>query len=205
MKKYLSLFLIGLLTVMMSACTSDNKQTTEANDEGFAEESDERQDEESLIPLGETAVTEGGSFTYHARNNRLKVIETESFSVNFDKVSAISGELDGGFKEYLGKDQIEYIQLDIEVENTSSNPMNLNAYQASIVTSTGEEIDVPNSKLSSPLDEKFAPEEKKQGSIFYLLEKSKAEEVEWVQIIIEGPKDENNEKVGEDINIKVKL
>lgn len=45
----------------------------------------------------------------------------------------------------------------------------------------------------------------KQGSIFFLLEKSKAEEVEWVQIIMKAPLDENNKEIGEELNIKVKL
>lgn len=208
MKKVLSLFLIGLLVVVLAACTSDDKK---ANEEGFAEETEEREDEESLIPVGETAETEGGSFTYHARNNRLKPIETDSFNINVDKVSVMSGKLAGGFKEYMGQDEIQYIQFDLEVENKTSDALNFEAYQASIVTNTGEEIAAPDSRLTTKsedtgeLNEKYTGGEKKQGAIFFLLEETKAEDVEWVQINMKAPVDENDEKVGEDIKIKVKL
>ncbi|NLP52378.1 hypothetical protein [Bacillus sp. RO1] len=208
MKKVLSLFLIGLLVVVLAACTSDDKK---ANEEGFAEETEEREDEESLIPVGETAETEGGSFTYHARNNRLKPIETDSFNINVDKVSVMSGKLAGGFKDYMGQEEIEYIQFDLEVENKTSDSLNFEAYQASIVTNTGEEVAAPDSRLTTKsedtieLNEKFAGGEKKQGAIFFLLEETKAEDVEWVQINMKAPVDENNEKIGEDIQIKVKL
>ncbi|MEA3318758.1 MAG: hypothetical protein U9Q88_01940 [Bacillota bacterium] len=208
MKKVLSLFLIGLLVVVLAACTSDDKK---ANEEGFAEETEEREDEESLIPVGETAETEGGSFTYHARNNRLKPIETDSFNINVDKVSVMSGKLAGGFKDYMGQEEIQYIQFDLEVENKTSNSLNFEAYQASIVTNTGEEVAAPDSRLTTKsedtaeLNEKFAGGEKKQGAIFFLLEETKAEDVEWVQINMKAPVDENNEKIGEDIQIKVKL
>ncbi|KPB06102.1 hypothetical protein [Bacillus sp. CHD6a] len=208
MKKVLSLFLIGLLVVVLAACTSDDKKT---NEEGFAEETEEREDEESLIPIGETAETEGGSFTYHARNNQLKPIETDSFTINVDKVSVMSGKLAGGFKEYMGQEEIEYIQFDLEIENKTSNSLNFEAYQASIVTNTGEEVAAPDSRLTTKsedtaeLNEKFAGGEKKQGAIFFLLEETKAEDVEWVEIQMKAPLNENNEKVGEDLNIKVKL
>ncbi|QFT87799.1 Telomeric repeat-binding factor 2 [Bacillus sp. THAF10] len=208
MKKYLTLLCMALLVVVMTACTSDEKENTEdnkPNDHEFAEEIPESEAEESQVPVGETAHTEGGSFTYHARNNRLKPIETATYTVDFDKVSAISGELAGGFKEYLGEDEIEYIQLDIEVTNKSDANINFDAYSAKIVTSTGETIETPNPMLSSQIEGKFAPEEMKQGSIFFLLEKSKAEEVEWVQIIMKAPLDENNKEIGEELNIKVKL
>ncbi|CAG9620212.1 DUF4352 domain-containing protein [Sutcliffiella rhizosphaerae] len=206
MKKYLTLFLLAFMVMMMTACNTDkNENTEQENQQEFAEEVDEDKVDENMVPVGETAITEGGSFTFHARNSRLKPIETESFYVNIDSVSAISGELDGGFKEYLEMDEIQYIQVNIEVENKSTTPLNFDAYQASIVTSTGEEIEVPNPMISSQFDEKFAPEEKKQGTIAYLLEESKAEEVEWVQIIIKAPMDENNEVVGEEFNIKIKL
>lgn len=211
MKKYLSLLFIGLLVVVIAACSADEKENTEANEEGFAEETEERENEESLIPIGETAETEGGSFTYHARNNRLKPIETDSFSIKVDKVSVMSGKLAGGFKEYLGQEEIEYIQFDLEVENKTSDSLNFEAYQASIVTSSGEEIVAPDSRLTTKsedtgeLNEKFTGGEKKQGAIFFLLEETKAEDVEWVQINMKAPLDENNEKVGEDVNIKVKL
>ncbi|TYS67597.1 hypothetical protein FZC76_13550 [Sutcliffiella horikoshii] len=208
MKRVISLFLIGLLVVVLAACTSDDKK---ANEEGFAEETEERENEESLIPVGETAETEGGSFTYHARNNRLKPIETDSFNINVDKVSVMSGKLAGGFKEYMGQEEIEYIQFDLEVENKTSDSLNFEAYQASIVTNTGEEVAAPDSRLTTKsedtaeLNEKFAGGEKKQGAIFFLLEETKAEDVEWVQINMKAPVDENNEKIGEDIQIKVKL
>ncbi|MGD6776911.1 hypothetical protein [Sutcliffiella horikoshii] len=208
MKKVLSLFLIGLLVVVLAACTSDDKK---ANEEGFAEETEEREDEDSLIPVGETAETEGGSFTYHARNNRLKPIETESFTINVDKVSVMSGKLAGGFKDYMGQDEIKYIQFDLEVENKTSDSLNFEAYQASIVTNTGEEIAAPDSRLTTKsedtgeLNEKFTGGEKKQGAIFFLLEETKAEDVEWVQINMKAPVDEDDEKVGEDVKIKVKL
>lgn len=155
MKKYLTLLCMALLVVVMTACTSDEKENTEdnkPNDHEFAEEIPESEAEESQVPVGETAHTEGGSFTYHARNNRLKPIETATYTVDFDKVSAISGELAGGFKEYLGEDEIEYIQLDIEVTNKSDANINFDAYSAKIVTSTGETIETPNPMLSSQIE-----------------------------------------------------
>ncbi|WP_078382179.1 hypothetical protein [Sutcliffiella halmapala] len=213
MKKLVALSMTALLAAMMSACSDETNNATENKDP--VEQNEKKEDGPSgstnqtdpdwITPVGETISTEGGDFTFHARNDKVEAVETGSLTVDFDQVATISGALSPEFAEYVGVDELEYIQLDIQVVNNSQESITFDAYQATVITNTGEEITMPNPKLGPPPEGNFEGEEKKQASIFYVLESSKAEEVEWVRIIMEAPRDKNDEKVGEDLDIKVEL
>lgn len=202
----------ALLTIVLAACSendnndaTDNKEPIEQNDTNEVGDSSET-DSEWHMAVGETVVIEGaGEFTIHARNDQIDEIVTDTVTVDFDKATLASGALIDGFAEHVGADAIEYIQLDIQVLNKTKGPINFDAYQPTVITSTGEEITVPNHKLGVPREANFNGEELKQGSIFYTLESSKAEDVEWIRIIMDAPRDENDEKVGEDVEITVEF
>ncbi|WP_223703612.1 hypothetical protein [Sutcliffiella deserti] len=212
MKKLLTFSMTAILALMMTACTEDNNSAPDTTEKKPAEQNNttdsgtsKQADPDWITPVGETISTEGGDFTFHSRNDQVEGQESGPLTIEFDQVAAISGVLAGDFAEYVGVDAIEYIQVDIQVENTSADPIDFPAYQATVITSTGEEITAPDPKLGVPPEGNFEGEETKQASVFYVLESSKAEEVEWVRIIMEAPRDGNGEKIGEDLDIRVEL
>lgn len=208
MKKFIVLSMTAMLAATMMACSDDNNatDTKESSKQTESQKSPSKQtDPDWITPVGETISTEGGDFTFHSRNDQVETVESGSVKMDFDQVAGISGVLSPEFAEHVGQDRLEYIQVDIQVINTSTDPINFDAYQATMITSTGEEIPAPNPKLGPPPEGNFAGEEKKQASVFYVLEKSKAEDVEWIRLVIKAPTNESNEKVGEDLDIKVEL
>lgn len=209
MKKLVVLSMTAMLAASMMACSNDNSATDTKKEPAQQTESpkspSKQTDPDWITPVGETISTEGGDFTFHTRNDQLEPVEAGTLTLDFDQVAGISGVLSPEFAEHVGQDKLEYIQVDIQVTNTSKDPINFDAYQATLITSTGEEITAPNPKLGEIPEGNFAGEEKKQASVFYVLEKSKAEDVEWVRLVMKAPTNESNEKIGEDLDIKVEL
>lgn len=55
------------------------------------------------------------------------------------------------------------------------------------------------------IDGTYIGEVKKSGSQFFILENSKAEDIEWVRIIISSPMNEDFDRMGEGIDFKVEI
>ncbi|KMK77026.1 hypothetical protein [Alkalihalobacillus pseudalcaliphilus] len=224
MKKYLlgTAILVGGLT--LAACGDGNSSTdpvetepesTETEGTGTVDSSeddagedvteDETIDEDGWeTKVGETVENEGGTFTLIARQDEVETIETGPMVLTIPQVNASSAELKGDLKAFLEADSIEYIQIDMEVENTSGDTISFYPAQATITTNTGEQLE-SDLWLSDHIDGDFIGQVSKEGSQFFILEKSKAEEIEWVRILINSPHDDDWNDVGEDVDITVEF
>lgn len=228
MKKSLFILSLAAVVAITTACGTDepsdanlqeeseeevatdetDMEVTEDEEPEPVEEANEEEvtDNEWETQVGDTTENEAGSFTLHARNDTTDPIETGSISLTLNQVNTVSGELTEEFASYLDdKEDINYIQLDMEVANSSEETINFYAGQATVTTSTGEQLDMPNGLMSDHIGGEFIGAVSKSGSLIYLLENSLAEDVEWVRILINAPQNDNYEKIGEDIDIKVEL
>ncbi|MDE5414214.1 hypothetical protein [Alkalihalobacterium chitinilyticum] len=220
----LSLIVLSLgLAVSLAACGSEAEETTADGsmpDTENVEESASDEDEEAgateeesqeteadngwETQVGETVENEGGAFTLIARNDQVETQETGPMILNIPQVNAASAKLKGDVAEFLETEDIEYIQIDMEVENTSEDTITFYPAQATITTNTGEQLE-SDIWLSDHIDGDFFGQVKQEGSQYFILEKSKAEEIEWVRILISAPLDENWNSLGEDLDFRVEL
>lgn len=180
----------------------------EANDEqaNGTNDSDEAADEIAEdgweTEVGETVENEGGVFTLHARADDIDTIETGPVVMEIEQLNAQSGELSGEMAEFMETDQLEMIQMDISVENTSDEDIMFYADQAEIATSTGEQLQA-DMWLSDHLGGDMMGNTSSSGTIFFVLENSNAEDVEHVRITWNAPNNEDFESIGEDVDITV--
>ncbi|ACB83966.1 hypothetical protein [Natranaerobius thermophilus] len=173
---------------------------------GMDEESDEAAGDidEGEAEVGDTVTTEAGDMTLIAQNDDIDAIETGPFRIDIEQVNAVSGDLNPQSAEMFDTEQLEYIQLDLQVENTSDEDLIFYAGQAQIVTNTGEQLE-SDMWMSDHIEGEFMGGVTQEGTLIYPLEQSQAEEVETVRIVIGAPQDEDWQEVGEEVDFEVEL
>lgn len=222
MKKIILLLLTVSLVAIMIACgaeetpeveePTETQETdgTDGTEEAVEEEEPTSETEESgqetdtEAEVGNVREDENGTFTLVASNTDLVTQETGPMILNVTQVNAISAQIKGELADFMESDVMEYIQIDMEVENTSEETINFYPGQATITTNTGEQLE-PDMWLSDHIEGEFIGAVKKSGSEFFVLENSKAEDIEWVRIIIDAPHNENWDDVGEKLDFKIEF
>ena len=205
MKKWLLLFIISMLVTMIAACSNDNNEEAK-NDEApevgdVTENNPEEEDGDWVTPIGEPIITDGGTFIIHARDDKVESAKSGDVEVEFYQVAAMSGELEGEFAEYVGEESIEYIQVDLIVNNLSDEKLLFLIDNMSIETSSGQVIENANPIFSNEFGDSLEGKEEKKGSLFFFLNTS-AGETEWVDITIPAVKNEKEETIGEEIKVR---
>jgi uncharacterized lipoprotein len=215
--------IIGLgVLLVLTACgtdsakvdgTSEPKQEEEVKSEAPVETGKEENKEaetkneaekDGKLEVGETREDSNGSFTLVARNGNESTFETGPMILTISQVNAISAQVKGDLADFMETDALEYIQIDMQVENTSEDTITFYASQATITTNTGEQLE-SDMWLSDHIDGDFIGAVKKNGSQFFVLQNSKAEDIEWVRVIISAPNDENWDNVGEKLDFKIEF
>ncbi|NJP38453.1 hypothetical protein [Alkalicoccus luteus] len=152
--------------------------------------------------VGETIENEGGTFTLHARQDDIDTIETGPVIMDILQVNTISGELTPDMAELMESDVIDYIQIDVEVQNSSDDDITFYVNQATISTDTGEQLE-SDWLMSDYLDSDMMANTNHSGSFFFILENSNAEDVNSVRMTWSAPIDEDWNELGEDIDIEI--
>ncbi|WP_158738661.1 hypothetical protein [Alteribacillus sp. YIM 98480] len=182
--------------------TEENE--TEENEADVEEENEESSDDGFDTEVGESVENEAGEFTLHARQNEVEPIETGPVNMNITQVNAASGDIKPDYQDMFETEELNYIQLDIEVENTSEEDITFYSGQATISTNTGEQLE-SDMLLSDHIEGEMMAGTKDSGSFFYILENSNAEDVESVRMVWTAPQNEDWEEIGEEVDIEVKL
>ena len=215
MKKTIVVLLVLLLMLLMACGSENGTAPAEENSEEVVEEEvispeneeevvEEAASDEFETSVGETVTNEGGSFTLLARATDIPTQEDGPIILDISQVNTAYGELAGDLAAFMDTDTIHYIQIDMEVENTSEETITFYASQATITTNTGEQLE-SDMWLSDHLEGSYIGEVRKAGSQFFILENSTADEIEWVRIIINSPQDENYDRLGEGIDFRVEF
>lgn len=204
LNKYLLSVMIGSALVL-AACGGEDtdgkvSETTssESTEETSADESEEK------MESGETKETDDGKLTLHKRWEDGETYETGPIILTIDKVFTASGELEGEMANLIGE-HVEYIQVDISVENTSENDITFYAGQGIIATNTGEQVET-DVWMSDYIPGDMMAGTKASGSFFYILENSNAEEIETIRMVFSAPYETDSfENVGDEIDFEIEL
>lgn len=215
--KKITLFLA--LALLLAACggeetdsTSENSKedtnTEEQTETAKGSEEEETDSENNTTDggnkVGDVISNEAGDSTLVSLANDVGTFESGPIKLTIDKANGVSMKVSDSYVELFETDQLEYIQVDMTVENTVEDHISFYASQAVMTTSTGEQLD-PDMFLSDHIDGDYLGAVTKSGSSFYILKNSKAEDVESIKLHFSAPSDEDWEDVGEEIVVEISL
>lgn len=195
MKRLISVFVFGAL-FMLVACGGGDSES-----EGGGETP---QKAEGEMKVGETKDTDEGTITLHKRWDDGETFETGPIVLTVDKVFTSSGDMKGDAAELIGE-HVEYIQVNISVENTSEDDITFYAGQGTVATNTGEQLEA-DILLSDYIDGNMLAGTKASGSFFYMLENSSAKDIESIRMKFSAPHEtESFDDVGEELDFEINL
>lgn len=187
----------------VAVATQDEKETEEDGEDAVTMTSEENENKEA--PVGDVVTNEAGESTLVSRTDDVGTFESGPIKMTIEKANGVSMKVSPDYQDAFGGEELEYIQVDMTVENTSDDHITFYASQAVMTTSTGEQIE-PDMLMSDHLDGEYLGAVTKSGSSFYILENSKAEDVESIKLFYSAPVDEEDwEDVGEEIEVEVSL
>ena len=224
MKRFLVL-IIGLASIL-AACGGDTDETNIENDleesppEESADNNQEEQatddseevtatmtaeeNEENEAAVGDVVTNEAGESTLVSRSDDVGTFESGPIKMTIEKANGVSMKVNPDYVDVFGGEELEYIQVDMTVENTSEEHITFYASQATLTTSTGEQLE-PDMLMSDHIDGEYLGAVTKSGTSFYILENSKAEDVESIKLFYSAAIDEDWEDVGEKIEVEIPL
>ncbi|GAK12205.1 DUF4352 domain-containing protein [Geomicrobium sp. JCM 19039] len=183
----------------------DDEDDLEDDEQVNNEESDDAPATEGGHVVGETVSDENGEQTLVSLNEDIDTIESGPIVLEIEKVNGVSAVFEGMAADMLDDPEVEYIQVDMVVENTSDDDVTFYASQAKLITDTGEQLD-PDMWFSDHLDGDYFGNVTKSGSSIYILENSMAEDVTSVELRYSAPFDTDSwDDLGEDIKIEIDL
>lgn len=214
MKKVLFLVLTIMLAVGLAACGDSKEEGKEVTASGQTDENKEdKQDPEEMTveendskdaKVGDTVKSKAGEMKMVSRTDDVGTFKTGPIKMKIKKVNGVSGKLVDKTAEMLDQKEIEYIQVDMEVENTSEENVTFYASQAVMTTNTGEQLE-PDMLMSDHIDGEYIGAVKKSGTSIYILKDTKAKDVKSVRLIYSAPTDSEYENIGEEVDIETDL
>lgn len=216
MKKKLAIITLLLtLSLTLFACGKKDEpqkeaqepQTQESTESAETKEETETPQEtpkEEKAPTGEWEDVDG------AKRKTVKDIDFDQtftsgpFNVTINKVQVSDIMTNEELKSMFdGKDEITSIAMSVKVENTSDDELNYYPDQAEITTDTKEQIKA-EMFLSDSVGGEFKGQIIKEGTIIFVAN-SKAEDINKLTLFIDGPSNQDFDKVGEDLKIDIDL
>ncbi|WP_059104052.1 hypothetical protein [Shouchella shacheensis] len=91
--------------------------------------------------VGETVETDTGSFTIHKALNHIEPLQNGPVRITFENMSLISGNVTDSSIAGVAGDEVEYVQVDVVVQNTSAEPIQFHIDNTMLETG-GQELHV---------------------------------------------------------------
>lgn len=204
-KRLLAILLMATMALSLVAC-GDNGEEVESEKEVAEETSDESADEESDDSTTGTIVEENGirkePVLTNKELNRAGETGPFKYSINAIQVSKLTATTDdmAEFLEIEKDTEVTLVVMDVSIENTSENTMYFYFDQATLTTNTKEQVE-PDMFLSDYIDGEYLGNVIHEGSLFYVLKNTNADELTNITLHVEAPYDENFEDAGEKVTI----
>ncbi|MDQ0206250.1 hypothetical protein [Alkalicoccobacillus murimartini] len=188
--------------------SAESVEETNNGEEAADESTEETEDIEETVDndwdhqVGDT--NDDGSLLLLARNDSFDEIETGSMTLTLPQVTVSEVvEWPSEIAEFYEFEPTGIIQIDMELSNASEETILFYADQATITTSTGEQLEA-DFLASDHIDGDFIGAVNKSGSVRYMLKNSDPNEIEWVRVLIDAPHDEESfDNVGEKVDVQI--
>lgn len=113
--------------------------------------------------------------------------------LDIERGFVVSGNFKGEMKQLTGREEILYIQVDIWVENSSSEVIYFFTDSPQAAVSTGERV-TPDPLFSNFADSEMPGGTMRKASLIFIPEHSRLDEIEFLRITWEAPFSEKNQK-----------
>lgn len=216
MKKKLAIITLLLtLSLTLFACGKKDepqKETKEAQTQESTESAETKEETETPqeAPAEESTSNSEWVEENGAKRRTVKDIDfnqtftSGSFNITINKVQVTDIMTNDEMKSMFdGKDEITSIAMSIKVENTSDDELNYYPDQAEVTTDTKEQIKA-EMFLSDSVGGEFKGQIIKEGTIIFVAN-SKAEDINKLTLFIDGPSNQDFDKVGDDLKIDIDL
>lgn len=204
MKNLLYIYLfISLL--LLSACSDDpeiNEQNSQAQQKSGSEVEQDQTESAKSDNDNESGMFSMGDFENLKEKNDLGTYESGPISFGIKSVTVKRGEINEAFLNGLPDGEVEFIKI---VMNLTSKRNNINFTEENfqLKTDSGEKFKEPNALMSSVLDISYRGSGEYNVTVTYLLEKTKADDIQKINFYAKAPTDKNGQPLGKDINIDI--
>lgn len=221
-KKIVTILMASMMALSVMGCGGDNGKKVESQKEISAEEKPEKEQVEEQeatdkevsaetdeSTTGEVVEQDGLRKEPVATNKELNLEgEAGPFKyviegVQVSKLTATTDEM----AQLLGIEknkEVALVAINASAENTTEDTLSFYLGQATLTTSTKEQVD-PEGFLSDYIDGEFLGNVKHSGNLIYILKQSNAEDITGLTLHIDAPHNENYEDVGDDVKIDITL
>lgn len=205
-KKLLATLLVATMAVSLVACggsetVESEKEVVEETDDATEEETEEV--DESTV--GEVVEENGLRKVPVITDKELnRTGETGPFkysikAIQISKLTATNDEM-AEMLEIEKDKEVTLVVMDVSVENTTDATNYIYFDQATLTTNTKEQVET-NWVLSDYIDGEYLGAVIHEGSIFYILKNTNADDLTNITLHIDAPFDESFENIGEEVVI----
>lgn len=196
MKRF-GLLVAVLLTLLVGCGEADELKTTATDTEEVAE-AEASAPEEVTTENEDVQESELGTNKIYMKNKALTITETMGpIQFAIDKVQTSRLTVAEAYRDsFDGQEEVTVVAMNMLSENTVDETMSFHPNQATLVTNTGEQVS-SHLWFSDDVGGEFLGKVKKEGNVLFFV-KAKPEELTDLKVVIDGPFDENFDKVAED-------
>jgi hypothetical protein len=172
------LLMIPLFLLLLAAC----------NDVDTIQQSE---DEKAKAKVGENASKESTNEDKQQNEKKKEDIwtyyENATWSDNFKGLKTtiqkvVVSDKAPGYDEEGNEITTSAVGVKFQIENTTDGKFTTYPDQAVLVTSTGEQIDMPDMLVSDPLGGEIDKGVIKEGDVIWYLQRGNAEKIEWIKL-----------------------
>ncbi|MBR2756628.1 MAG: hypothetical protein IKD52_00760 [Exiguobacterium sp.] len=190
--------LVAVPLALLVGCGEADELKTTATDTEEVAEAEASAPEEATTENEDVQESELGTNKIYMKNKALTIAETMGpIQFAIDKVQTSRLRVAEAYRDsFDGQEEVTVVAMNMIVENTVDETMSFHPNQATLVTNTGEQVEA-DLFFSDDVGGEFLGKVKKEGNVLFFV-KAKPEELTDLKVVIDGPFNENFDKVAED-------
>lgn len=206
-KKIFALLLMAIMVLSLAACSGGSDNGKEVESQKEVSQVTDKTAETDDSNVGEI-VDEGGIRKEPIVTDKELNITGETgpikYSLNALQLSKLTATTDemAEILEIEKDKECAVLVIDISAENTSAETINFYLGMATATTNTKEQVE-SDGFLEEYMDGEFLGQVIHSGTLVYILENSKAEDITNVKLYVDAPTDENYDEVGEPLELEL--
>lgn len=190
--------LVAVPLALLVGCGEADELKTTATDTEDVTEAEASAPEKSTSENEDVQESELGTNKIYMKNKALTITETMGpIQFTIDKVQTSRLRVAEAYRDsFDGQEEVTVVAMNMLAENTVDETMSFHPNQATLVTNTGEQVS-SDLWFSDDVGGEFLGMVKKEGNVLFFV-KAKPEELTDLKVVIDGPFNENFDKVAED-------
>lgn len=200
MFKKLGILLLITSLILLAACKNSEESSSSSEDtinNATDTNTSESQDISVNGPekVGDVYEIDGGTAKVIAISNKETTVKTGPMQFTVKKVIAA-----------VANEQLPFIDVQIESENTSDEVVRFRPSLAQLATSTGVQIDEPSLLESDRLIDEYVGKVNDSGSIIYVFDNEEdIKDLDSIRLRISAPFSEDLKNLGDKLDLKINL